>query len=173
MTPGKRNKESGAAIIEFVILMVFIALPLVFGIIDFGFIWAQKHYMTEAVHEGARAGSRVAEVAYDATSNTYTLSNLGDINTTVVDAVDRHLQGLPLFGGKLADELDGNPPTVELLMVTVSGSTDPTPTLRVSSSVTIANLWVPVLWDLLQLITPGAPNAPASVGSTAVFPILQ
>lgn len=173
MTSGQRNKEGGAAVIEFVVLLVFIALPLVFGIIDFGFIWAQKHYMTEAIHEGARAGAKISEVTFDPDTEVYSLTNLAEINVVVADAIDRHLQGLPLFGGKLADEIAGSTPTAELAMVTIPGATDPTPALRVSASVTIANLWVPVLWDLLQVIAPGAPDAPASVGSTAVFPIPQ
>lgn len=173
MTFGKHNKEKGAAVIEFVILMIFIALPLVFGIIDFGFIWAQKQYMTEAVHEGARVGAQIAQVTCDPATGACTLDNLAGadgVAATVADAIDRHLDGLPLFGGKLADEINGsNPPTITLVMV--PDATAPIPTLSVSASVTIANLWVPILWDLLQIVAPGSPGAPGTVGSTAVFPI--
>lgn len=173
MTSRKRDNQRGAAVIEFVFVLIFVILPLLFGIIDFGFIWVQEHYLTEAIHVGARTGAQVAKVEYNPDTLAYEFSSgsATEVEDAVIDAIDRHLQGLPIFAGKLATEVAGNPPTITLTNIAVAGAGRPTPALQVNTSVTIANLWVPILWDLLKLVVPGDPEGPLLVGSTAVFPI--
>ena len=79
------RKRRGAAVIEFAVLLPLLLLIL-FGIIEFGFIWLQSHYIANAAREGARIAAK--------------LSNLSDVNSKaqIQSGVKNYLQGLPLYG---------------------------------------------------------------------------
>ena len=51
------NDHQGAAVVEFAILLVFILLILA-GVIEFGFLWLQSHYINNAAREGARVAAK-------------------------------------------------------------------------------------------------------------------
>lgn len=51
----RRRRERGAATVEFAVIAVVLFL-LVFGIIEFGILLFDKHILTNASREGARAG---------------------------------------------------------------------------------------------------------------------
>jgi Flp pilus assembly protein TadG len=50
-----RRRERGAATVEFAIIIIVLFL-IVFGIIEFGILMYDKHILTNASREGARAG---------------------------------------------------------------------------------------------------------------------
>jgi hypothetical protein len=51
----KKSTESGAALVEFAIVLPFLLL-LLFGIVEFGLLFYNKQVLTNASREGARAG---------------------------------------------------------------------------------------------------------------------
>lgn len=151
--------ESGAAAIEFAILLLLL-LVLLFGIIEFGFLWTQSHYVAQASREGARAGARVAAVEDGE------LTNAGEIQTVVDATVTTSLDQLSFYAGKV-DELA----TIDTpQLVTVEG----VPSLQVRVTVHSAEVWPPVLWGLLSLLPGGDENNGVEyLSSTAVFAIAQ
>ncbi len=52
----RRRTEDGAVAVEFALIMTFVLLPLVFGIIDFGFLFAQDLALGNASRQTARYG---------------------------------------------------------------------------------------------------------------------
>ncbi|NIR48766.1 pilus assembly protein, partial [candidate division KSB1 bacterium] len=54
--PSKRKaKERGATVVEFAVLAALF-LIIVFGLLEFGIIFFQKHYVAGAAREGVRLG---------------------------------------------------------------------------------------------------------------------
>jgi len=84
----KRRLEAGQSLVEFALVMVFIIIPLVFGLIEASIILYKYITLTNAAREGARAGSIYLFVgdpgdsaaAPDAGRNTAVVAN---INTTL------------------------------------------------------------------------------------------
>ncbi len=52
----RRDREGGASVVEFALVVPFL-LMLVFGVIEFGTVMAQKATVASAAREGARFGS--------------------------------------------------------------------------------------------------------------------
>ncbi|MBE0504628.1 MAG: pilus assembly protein [Desulfuromonadales bacterium] len=154
-----RHNENGAAVIEFAILL-FLLMPLLFGIIDFGFIWAQSHYLSQATREGARAGARIA------TYDSGVVTNPGDVVLAVKESVETSLFQFYSKPGQLAgiiNKID----TPELVTV---GSQK---ALKVSVTINSDKIWTPVLWQFLSLI-PSSDKKYSKfeqLTDSAVFPI--
>jgi Flp pilus assembly protein TadG len=140
-----RTSQKGAAVVEFALLSLLL-LVFVFGIIEFGFLWLQSHYVANAAREGARVAAKIKgtdETAINARE------------AAAGDAVREYLREFFMYGGKVdTDFLDisvteGNlpmasppPQTPTVVQVTVTAQSD--------------EIWQPVLWPLLNLL-PG-PN---------------
>lgn len=154
-----RHNEKGAAVIEFAILLLLL-MPLLFGIIDFGFIWAQSHYLNQATREGARAGARIA--TYDSGA----ITNLTkEVQPAVIKSVETSLS--QFYGedrlAKIVNKID----TPQLVTV---GSQQ---ALKVSVTINSDIIWTPVLWQLLSLI-PSSDEEYSKfekLTASAVFPI--
>lgn len=154
-----RHNEKGAAVIEFAILLLLL-MPLLFGIIDFGFIWAQSHYLNQATREGARAGARIA--TYDSGA----ITNLTkEVQPAVIKSVETSLS--QFYGedrlAKIVNKID----TPQLVTV---GSQQ---ALKVSVTIHSDIIWTPVLWQLLSLI-PSSDEEYSKfekLTASAVFPI--
>ncbi|MDR9501928.1 MAG: TadE/TadG family type IV pilus assembly protein [Desulfurivibrionaceae bacterium] len=150
----------GAAAVEFAVLFLLLMIIL-FGIIEFGFIWMQSHYIANAAREGARVA---AKGNYD---------NPADRDGQVKDAVKDYLKGL-----YSEDRVDGtggfSPPSggccetgdfIEVVItdknednsdLVISAGLDEDPAaVRVTVTVQTAQVWDPILWDLLRLL-PGS-----------------
>jgi Flp pilus assembly protein TadG len=67
MTMQRRNRERGAAAVEFALVLP-ILLTLTLGAIDFGWFFYIDQLVTNAAREGARAGTLVAPTAAAATA---------------------------------------------------------------------------------------------------------
>jgi len=53
----ERSNENGATVVEFAVIVVLL-LVIFFGILEFAFIFYQKHYIENAAREGMRFGIR-------------------------------------------------------------------------------------------------------------------
>ncbi|MFC1513369.1 TadE/TadG family type IV pilus assembly protein [Thermodesulfobacteriota bacterium] len=51
------KNRRGAAVVEFAFLLIIILLILA-GVIEFGFLWLQSHYINNAAREGARVAAK-------------------------------------------------------------------------------------------------------------------
>ncbi len=156
-----RHNEKGAAVIEFAILLLLL-MPLLFGIIEFGFLWAQSHYLSHATREGARAGARIA--TYD--SETKTITNLAAVRVAVTTSVNACLETAPFYAGRVDDISDISAPTLVFF-----GSTQPA--LEVRVTVNSSAIWPPMLWQLLNLLpsSEGQHSDIKELNDTAVFAI--
>lgn len=155
----KTEGNRGAAVVEFAVLFLLLMIIL-FGIIEFGFIWLQSHYIANAAREGARVASRV-----DPTTT------VADRMELVEDTVKAYLSGLPMYDeDKLdLDEIayccsegdfiwvqveDKTEEDADLVIDAGLGEENP-PAIRVTVTVQTGEVWDPILWDLLRLI-PGS-----------------
>ena len=155
-----RPNENGAAVIEFAVLLLLL-IPLLFGIIEFGFVWAQSHYLSQATREGARAGARVA--IYDPDSNT--IINQAAVKVAVATSVNSCLETAPFYAGRVDKIAKIATPTLVFFATH--------PALEVNVTVNSAAIWPPMLWQLLTLIPAygGQHSEINELTDTAVFAI--
>lgn len=154
-----RHNEKGAAVIEFAILL-FLLMPLLFGIIDFGFIWAQSHYLSQATREGARAGARIA--TYDSGA----ITNPVEVKAAVDASVNTSLSQFYSKPGQLT-QIINKIDTPQLVSVETQQA------LKVSVTINSDKVWTPVLWQFLSLI-PSSDKQYSKfqqLTDSAVFPI--
>lgn len=156
-----RSSEKGAAVVEFAFLSLLL-LIFVFGIIEFGFIWVQSHYVANAAREGARVAAK-KEAADDRT-------------TAAKNAVKDSLRVFFMYDDKVDD--------VDFLAISVSeedlamASPLPIPPRLIKVSVTAQSgqIWKPILWPLLNLL-PGGDIFPedylTSITQSASFVIVK
>lgn len=156
-----RGKEKGAAVIEFAVLLLLL-IPLVFGIIEFGFLWAQSHYLSQAAREGARAGARIA--TYD--SDLGKITNQTQVQDAVETSVKACLETASFYKGRV-DQIATISPSILVFF----GSAQPA--LKVNVTVNSAAIWPPMLWQLLTLIpsSDGQHSEIKELTDTAVFAI--
>jgi len=147
----KPSGQRGAAVVEFAVLSGFL-LVILAGIVEFGFLWLESHYIANAAREGARvAAKEIDPTAREALAR---------------QVVEEYLQDLFLFSGKIDDagflqftyqepnltDADGNP------LVDPSGATiDDMPLAEVTVTVDTSQVWDPILWPLLEAM-PFFPN---------------
>ena len=102
--------ECGAAVVEFAVISVLL-LSLVFGIIEFGILMFDKHILTNASREGARAGivMRIPHVSNSAILgkvNTYAQAHMVSFDpsstlTTTISPPESSRVGASTFGTEL------------------------------------------------------------------------
>lgn len=144
----------GAAAVEFAVLFLLLMIIL-FGIIEFGFIWMQSHYIANAAREGARVAAK------------------GHDDTQVETAIKDYLKGLyssdrvdgtggysPPGGGccETGDFIEvaiSDPDDGEVIDVPELAAEDDPAAVRVTVTVRTTEVWDPIIWDLLQLL-PGS-----------------
>lgn len=87
--------QRGAVAIEFALVLIFILLPLLIGIIEFGILFYNKAMITNASREGARTGIVSAINPDDPDDDTYHPDD-----SAITGKVDQYLQTfLITFGG--------------------------------------------------------------------------
>ena len=167
--------DRGAAAVEFAVLIPLL-MVIVFGIIEFGFIWLQSHYIANAAREGARVAAT------------------GQDQSQIQKAVKEYLKGVyadarvdgtgdyaspPSNGGCCTGydfiEVEITPKDDEgyMLFIDVPDSDVEDPhAVKVTVTVQTAQVWDPILWDLLGLI-PGStvPEDLDEISSFAVFAV--
>jgi Flp pilus assembly protein TadG len=154
-----RNSQEGAAVVEFTLLALLL-LIFVFGIIEFGFIWLQSHYIANAAREGARVASKLEDP-----------TSAGDI-LTIQNAIKDYLRGSVIYSDTKVDECCGSESFIYIETPVLETISD-TPAVRINLTVKTAEIWEPVLWDLLNLV-PGADLGEVrQIRETALFPMLN
>ena len=156
-----RNSQEGAAVVEFTLLALLL-LIFVFGIIEFGFIWLQSHYIANAAREGARVASKLEDPT-------------GDDRSVVEEAIKNYLKGAVVYSDSFVDSNSFDPPNVAISVdpVPVTGNGVTIEALEVGVTVQTARIWEPVLWDLLNLL-PGVNSGDIrQITETALFPVLN
>jgi Flp pilus assembly protein TadG len=139
-------------------------LVFVFGIIEFGFLWVQSHYVANAAREGARVAAKIK--GDDATARV----------TAAETAATEYLRRFFMYGDRVdvAGFLDITVTEGDLIMA----SPPPQQPRVVQVTVTAQSdeIWQPVLWPLLNLL-PGADIFPddflTSITQTADYVILK
>lgn len=144
----------GAAVVEFAVLFLLL-LIIVFGIIEFGFLWLQNHYIANAAREGARVAATLPEPK---------TTDLPRVENTVKE----YLKGL--YPDAKVDGAGGCCGSGNFIEVAVTDGDSihvaGTPaidvaTIKVLVKVQTAEIWKPVLWELLKLL-PGVTKADIS-----------
>lgn len=153
--------EKGAAAVEFALVFVLL-LIIVFGIIEFGFLWVQSYYIANSAREGARLAVTLPEPK---TTD----------RAQVEDKVKEYLKGI--YPDAKVDGAGGCCSTGNFIEVDVSDGgpinviTPPVDTIKVKVTVQTAQIWKPVLWDLLKLL-PGIPPTDINeISEYAVFAV--
>lgn len=138
-----RDSQKGAAVVEFAVLALLL-LVFVFGIIEFGFLWVQSHYIANAAREGSRVA---AKIKGDDEADTR--------RTAAENSAREYLRKFFMYGDKVDNSdflaIDVNEDNLPM-------TSPPTPRPRVVQvTVTVQNgqIWKPILWPLLNLIPGG------------------
>lgn len=144
-----KNDQKGATAVEFAVIAVILFLVL-FGILEFGLIFMQEHYVANAAREGVRIGIRANN--YNCFNNDPAVGCTADRQTAVVNGVRDYL-------GTLYAPAD-------ILTNNVSSS------LRgdgkiLSVSVEVKNFFPPIISSLATLIPGGGFQLPATISYTA------
>lgn len=166
MKAGGGNNR-GAAVIEFAVLLPLLAI-LVFGILEFGFLWLQSHYIANAAREGARIAAKLPEVDdKDEEGRPY-----------VQVGVYNHLKGL-YKNLAHAGEYELSSPTVAIVVeegplfpdfVASASGLDPEPeAVRVQVTVQTHEVWTPILWGFLAGLFGGTEVELNEISESAVF----
>lgn len=152
----------GAAVVEFAVLFLLLMI-IVFGIIEFGFLWLQSHYIANAAREGARVAVSLPD------------PKSADLDK-VESSIKEYLKGL--YPDARVDGAGGCCGAGNFIEVNVADG-DPIPvsgtneveTIKVSVKVQTAQIWQPILWGLLKLI-PGVPQEDINeISEFAVFAV--
>lgn len=137
-----RSSQKGAAVVEFALLALLL-LVFVFGIIEFGLLWVQSHYIANAAREGARVASKLEDP---------TGVELGTVQT----AIKNYLEGSVVYSTTFVNNCCVSGNNVE---ISVDPETIPAAGgiagWRVTVTVQSHEIYEPVLWNLLNLL-PGA-----------------
>ena len=140
-----RTSQKGAAVVEFALLSLLL-LVFIFGIIEFGFLWVQSHYVANAAREGARVAAKIKgtdPTAIDAREDAAT------------DAARDYLRAFFMYGSKVDDT---GFLTISVTEANLPMASPPTPVPRlVQVTVTAQSeqIWQPILWPLLNLLPGG------------------
>jgi Flp pilus assembly protein TadG len=137
---------------------------IVFGVIEFGFIWMQSHYIANAAREGARVAARLTDPTVNGSAD----------QLQVEQRIKEYLEDLPFYEDKVTDCCDsGDFIYVEIEDENiVAGSAGDIDAVKVSVTVQTTEVWDPILWDLVRLLKPDAVNTPP-VSEFAVFAVEQ
>ena len=112
-TRGRRGADRGAVAVEFALILPILVMIL-FGIIEFGFVLAQKAALSSAVREGARYGS--VNIYADAVGDprdcgdvlTKSLENISTLDMGESDVSVEVKMGQNVGGASLVCDSDGN-----------------------------------------------------------------
>ncbi|MFO7983957.1 MAG: TadE/TadG family type IV pilus assembly protein [Desulfuromonadales bacterium] len=136
--PPRLHKQTGAAAVEFAIVLPLL-LILLFGIIEFGFLWLQNTYIANAAREGARVASKSETTPED-----------------VENAIQEYLKGIILYpDDKVETDCCGNDNFIEIVYnpeaeFSVDAAGTPVYTRQVTVTVQTAEIWDPILWGFLD-----------------------
>jgi hypothetical protein len=154
-----KNNQKGATAVEFAVVAALLFVIL-FGILEFGFIFMQEHYVANAAREGVRVGVRANNYNCFNNNPTADCSTATDRQAVVVNAVGSYLSSLygpanilkPVVG---TDDVNRDPTTLDaeskILSVTVE----------------VNNFFPPILSSLAALLPGTGFELPSTISYTA------
>ncbi|PLX81850.1 MAG: hypothetical protein C0616_03350 [Desulfuromonas sp.] len=149
--------QQGAAVVEFAVLFLLLIIFL-FGIFELGFVWVQSFYVANAAREGARVAAKLdPEEVPDPTNN-------------VQSAVKSYLGGL--YTSDRTDDCCASGDFIGVVInnaKTLSAGTTTVPAIEVTVTVQTADIYEPILWDLLNLIPGTDVTEVRQISGSAVF----
>lgn len=144
-----KNDQKGATAVEFAVIAVILFLVL-FGILEFGLIFMQEHYVANAAREGVRIGIRANN--YNCFNNDPAVGCTADRQTAVVNGVRDYLGTLyapaDIITNNVSSSLRGDG---KILSVNVE----------------VKNFFPPIISSLATLIPGGGFQLPATISYTA------
>jgi Flp pilus assembly protein TadG len=145
-----KNDQKGATAVEFAVIAVILFLVL-FGILEFGLIFMQEHYVANAAREGMRIGIRANN--YNCFNNDPALGCTADRQTAVVNGVRDYLSTFYAPADIITNNVTRDPvsPTSKILSVTVE----------------VNNFFPPIISSLATLIPGGGFQLPSTISYTA------
>lgn len=159
-TFSRKNKDRGAAVVEFAV-MATLLLIFLFGIFEFGFLWLSSYYIANSAREGARVAAKIGGTEdADITAR----ENVADA------AVDRYLAEHVMFASHL-DEEGFVTTTYEDDSVTTADGETIIPLAKVTVKVNTSVVWEPILWPLMDILLPGDHGEIRDITQTASFAI--
>lgn len=171
MKTGDR-KYRGAAVIEFAVLLPLLAI-IVFGIIEFGFLWLQSHYIANAAREGARIAVKLDQADdTDGGSPPTPQVQIGVRNYLL--GLYKNLEDNEIeFHCCSSTPLPADPKFVDIMVENVTlaanGPAPPQDAVRVQVTVQTHEVWKPILWGLLAGLFGGNEVTLNQISESAVF----
>lgn len=151
-----RANERGATVVEFAVIAALV-LVIVFGILEYGLIFLQEHYVADAAREGARIGVRANNYdCYKGVLVPGASTCTSDRQTRVIAAVRDYLSVL----------YDADEVSVSIITTDTDTTRDGGEILRVS--VQTPNFCPPLTIGLLQILRGGSKaQGPSQIAFTA------
>ena len=91
------SEDSGQSVVELAFLFTFLMIPLVFGMIEMGYVLSSHLTVTAAAREGARMGSNLANGGGDLGCGTGQSPNWTTVDPQVIASIERALRGSGSF----------------------------------------------------------------------------
>ncbi|MHB8630921.1 MAG: TadE/TadG family type IV pilus assembly protein [Candidatus Limnocylindria bacterium] len=114
MKPDRRS-EGGQATIEVALLLSLLMMPLVFGLIEMGFLFSSHLTISAATREGARMGSNLANGGNPLGCGSGQSPNAATVDPQIIASVERSLTGA-------GSEIDlANVTEIDIYKATASG----------------------------------------------------
>ena len=152
-----KNNQKGATAVEFAVVAALLFFIL-FGILEFGLIFMQEHYVANAAREGVRIGVRANN--YNCFNNNPATGCTADRQTVVINAVNDYLS-----------TLYGPANIVKPVAGTSDVNRDPTSldaeSKILSVTVEVNNFFPPILSSLAALIPGTGFDLPSTISYTA------
>lgn len=163
-----KGNERGATAVEFAVVAALLFIIL-FGILEFGFIFMQEHYIANAAREGIRIGVRANNFnCFESTSED------GCKDVTPANRVFRKpfvresLRGTASSNGYLSALYGRNNPDVTIDVDRDPDDADPANTQKaLIVTVTAPNVFPPILTSLVKLIPGAGFELPETITYTA------
>lgn len=151
------KNQRGAAVVEFAVLFLLLIIFL-FGIFELGFVWVQSFYVANAAREGARIAAKLDP------------EEVPDPTNDVQTAVKEYLGGL--YTSDRTDDCCSSSNFIGVVInnaKTISDGTTTVPAVEVTVTVKTADIYEPILWDLLNLLPGTDVTEVRQISESAVY----
>jgi Flp pilus assembly protein TadG len=152
-----KNDQRGATAVEFAVVAAILFFIL-FGILEFGIIFMQEHFVANAAREGVRIGVRANN--YNCFNNTPSAGCTADRQTVVVTEVNDYLS--TLYGP--ANILKPVAGTIDVNRDPISLDAE---SKTLSVTVEVNNFFPPIISSLAALIPGTGFDLPSTISYTA------
>ena len=147
-----KNNQAGTTAVEFAVVAALLFFIL-FGILEFGLIFMQEHYVANAAREGVRIGVRANN--YNCFNNNPATGCTADRQTIVINAVNDYLSTLY------------DPANIGTIDVTRDPTGLDADSKILSVTVEVNNFFPPIISSLASLFPGGGFQLPSTISYTA------